>query len=112
MGDTNARPGGGSLVIALPIIAVGTGWLLSAHKVVPGVNWAWVLALGVLGALTLVLGGLEKLTVVVGPFLIALAVFSFLRQTGRIGVDTEVPSLLIVFGLLLVVARSVPWKRA
>jgi hypothetical protein len=112
MGDTTTRSGGGSFVVALLVIAVGVGWLLSASAVLPGVNWAWVLALAVLGALTLVLGGVDKLTVVVGPFLIALAVFSFLRQTGRIGVEKEIPSLLVVFGLLLLAARSVPWKRA
>jgi len=112
MGDTRARREGGSMVVALLVIAVGVGWLLSASRVVPGVNWAWVLALGVLGLLTLVLGGIDKLTVVVGPFLVALAVFSLLRQTGRIGVEKEIPSLLVIFGLLLLVARSVPWKRA
>ncbi len=112
MGDANSRRSTGSLAIALLIIAVGIGWLLSAHKVVEGVNWIWVLSLAVLGALTLVLGGIEKLTVVVGPFLLALAVFSYLRQTGRIGVETEVPSLLIIFGVLLVAARFAPWKQA
>ena len=111
MGDANTPRSAGSLVTALLIIAVGIGWLLSAHAVVPGVNWIWVLSLGALGALTLVFGGIEKLTVVVGPFLLALALFSYLRQTGRIDVETEIPSLLIIFGLLVVAARFARWKR-
>jgi hypothetical protein len=111
MGSARAPRETGSLVVALLIIAVGIGWLLNAHQVGTGVNWIWVLAPGVLGALMLVLGGLDKLTVVVGPFLIALAVVSFLRQTGGIVAGTEVPFLLVVFGILLVVARFVPWNQ-
>ena len=70
-----------------------------------------IVFMNLLGALVLVVGGLDKLTVVVGPFLIALAVVSFLRQTGGIVAGTEVPFLLVVFGLLLVAARFVPWNR-
>ena len=112
MGDANTPRSAGSLVLALLIIAVGIGWLLTSHDVVQGVNWIWVLSLAALGALTFVFGGIEKLTVVVGPFLLALALFSYLRQTGRISVETEIPSLLIILGLLLVAARFAPWKRS
>jgi hypothetical protein len=97
-----------SIGAPLLIIAVGLGWLLTAHNIVPGVNWIWILGLGVTGMVILVGGGIDKVTVVIGPFLIAATIFSLLRQTGRISVDTEVPSLVIVFGALMLIARAFP----
>jgi len=90
------------------IITVGIGWLLTVLHILPGVNWVWVLALGVLGALVLILGGVNKLTIVVGPFLILATFFSLLRQTGRLSLDVEVPSLVIAAGALLLIARVAP----
>jgi hypothetical protein len=97
-----------SVAAPLLIITVGTGWLLTTHNVIPGVNWIWVLGLAVVGVLILVVGGLDKVTAVVGPFLIIATVFSLLRQTERIGIDTEVPSLVIVAGVLMLAARFLP----
>ena len=97
-----------SIAAPLLIITVGTGWLLTAHNVIPGVNWIWVLGLAVVGVLILVVGGLDKVTAVVGPFLIIATVFSLLRQTERISIDTEVPSLVIVAGVLMLVVRFLP----
>ena len=96
-----------SLTTAAPIlvITVGVGWLLTTQKVIPGVDWAWVLGLGAVGILVMVLGGIDKLTVVVGPFLIISTVFSLLRQTGRISENTEIPSLVIVAGVLMLISR-------
>ena len=98
-----------SLASPILIIALGVGWLLTTHNIVPGVNWVWVLGLGVTGVLILVVGGVDKVTVVIGPLLIAATIFSLLRQTGRISVDTEVPSLVIAFGTLMLLARVLPF---
>jgi hypothetical protein len=100
---------GSKKALAVPIltIALGLGWLLTTLNVVPGVNWIWILGLAVTGALTLV-GSIDKVTVVIGPFLIAATVFSILRQTGRMNIDTEIPSLVIVFGVLMLLARLLP----
>ena len=89
------------------IMALGVGWLLTNLDVVPGVNWIWILGLGITGLLILI-SSIDKVTVVIGPFLIAATIFSILRQTGRISVDTEVPSLVIVFGALMLIARLLP----
>ncbi|MCP3903527.1 MAG: hypothetical protein GY715_07805 [Planctomycetes bacterium] len=97
-----------SVVVPAIMIAVGTGWLLTNHDVIPGVNWIWVLGLAIAGILTLAIGGLDKATVVVGPFLIICTVLSILRQTQRISVDTEVPALVIVAGALMLVAHMLP----
>ncbi len=94
-----------SLSVPILIITVGVGWLLTIHDIVPGVNWVWTLSLAVAGLLILAIGGIDKVTFVLGPFLIASTFFSLMRQTGRISIDTEVPSLMIVFGTLMLLAR-------
>lgn len=96
-----------ALVAPILIIALGIGWLLTTQNIVPGVNWIWVVGLGVTGVLILV-ASIDKVTAVVGPFLIAATFFSLMRQTGRISVDTEVPSLVIVFGTLMLLAKILP----
>jgi hypothetical protein len=97
-----------SLVAPILIVTLGVGWLLTTHNVIHGVNWVWVLGLGVTGLLIVVVGGLDKVTFVLGPFLIASTVFSLLRQTGRISVDTEMPSLVIVIGTLMLISKLLP----
>jgi hypothetical protein len=97
-----------SLVAPLLIITLGLGWLLTVNNLMPGVNWIWVLGLAVTGFLFLAVGGVDKVTFVVGPFLISSTFFSLLRQTGRISVDTEVPTLVIVFGTLMLMAKLLP----
>jgi hypothetical protein len=97
-----------SLTAPVLIITLGLGWLLTVNNLMPGVNWIWVLGLAVTGFLVLAVGGVDKVTFVVGPFLIASTFFSILRQTGRISVDTEVPTLVIVFGVLMLVAKLLP----
>jgi len=97
-----------SIVVPVLMIACGVGWLLTIHRVIPGVDWIWVLGLAAGGVLVLALGGIDKMTVVVGPFLIISTGFSLLRQTGRISIDTEVPSLLIVAGVLILLSRFLP----
>jgi hypothetical protein len=100
---------GGKKALAAPIliIALGVGWLLTVQNIVPGVNWVWVVGLGVTGVLILA-ASIDKVTAVVGPFLIAATFFSLMRQTGRMSIDTEVPSLVIVFGALMLLAKVLP----
>ena len=96
-GSTKGRPSS-KVVAPIMITAVGLGWLLTAHGVIPGVQWAWVLGLAALGGVVLFLEGANKFSFVVGPSLILAASLSILRQTGVIGVDTEVPLLTITVG--------------
>ncbi len=95
----------GALVVPILIITVGIGWLLTTQNIVPGIDWVWSLGLAVAGLLTLLAGGLDKVSVVVGPFFLVASVLSVLRQTGRLSLDTEVPILVILVGVLLLVAR-------
>ena len=93
------------LVIPILIIVVGVGWLLTAQGFGPGINWVWTLGLGVIGILTLVLSGFDKVSVVLGPFFLLSSLLSVLRQTGNLGLDIEVPVLVITIGVLLLVAQ-------
>ncbi len=96
----------GPLMLGIMIITVGVGWLLTAKGVVPGIDWVWTLGLAVVGVLTFVLsGGLDKLSVLVGPFFLVASVLSVLRQSGRMKIDTEVPLLVILLGVLVIVAQ-------
>lgn len=96
----------GPLVLAILIITVGVGWLLTALGFGPGVNWVWTLALGVIGILAFVLsGGLDKVSVIVGPFFLVSSLLSILRQTGQLSTDVEVPVLVILVGVLLLAAQ-------
>jgi len=97
----------GSIVVPVLIITIGVGSLLSAAGVAPDVDWIWSLGLAVVGILALA-SGIDKVTAVVGPFLLFASVFSALRQTGRLSVNLEMPMLVIVFGVLMLIARIAP----
>jgi hypothetical protein len=93
------------LIVPILLITLGAGWLLTTVGVAPGIDWVWTLGLAIVGVLTFVIGGFDKVTVVLGPFFIIASLLSVLRQTDRLVVDTEVPVLVIVAGILLLVAR-------
>ncbi len=100
---TTAR---GPLVLAILIITVGVGWLLTAWGYAPGINWIWTLGLGVIGVLTFILsGGVDKLSVVIGPFFLVGSMLSVLRQTERLSIDMELPILVILIGVLIFIAQ-------
>ncbi|MGC3967356.1 MAG: hypothetical protein QM775_08300 [Pirellulales bacterium] len=104
----------GPFVLSILIIILGVGWLLSARGVGLGVNWIWTLGLGAVGILTFVLsGGFDKFSIVIGPFFLACSLLSILRQSGRLSFDTELPTLVILIGVLLLIAqmRFVPPPR-
>ena len=42
----------------------------------------------------------------VGSFLIVASIFSILRQTDRMSLDIEVPSLFIALGLIMIAAQA------
>jgi hypothetical protein len=93
------------LVIPILIIVVGVGWLLTVRGFGPGINWVWTLGLGTIGILTFVLSGFDKVSVVIGPFFLLSSLMSVLRQTASLGLDMEVPVLVITIGVLLLFAQ-------
>lgn len=104
----------GPIALAVLIITVGVGWLLTAQGLGPGIDWVWTLGLGVTGVLVFVLsGGVDKVSVIVGPFFLVGSLLSVLRQTNQLRLDVEVPVLVIVVGVLLLVAQMpfIPMPR-
>lgn len=97
-----------TIMLAMLVIALGSAWLLNTLGVIPGVNWLWTGGLGVIGILVLVANGVNKFTFVIGLFLLVSAVFSVLRQTGRLAEDIEMPVLFIIFGVLLLLSLLLP----
>lgn len=96
---------GKQYIVPILIIVVGIGWLLNVDEIIPKVDWIWTCALAAVGILTLAVGGFDRLTFVVGPFLIIASICSILRQTGRLSLDTEIPILTIVLGVLLLLGH-------
>ena len=96
---------GKEIVTPVLIIVVGVGWLLNVQGVISDVDWVWTCGLAAAGVLTLGVGGLNKLTAIVGPLLIVASVCSFLRQTGRMSAETEVPILTIALGVFMLIAQ-------
>jgi len=101
-----SSPTRGPLILAILIITVGVGWLLTAWGYAPGINWIWTLGLGVIGVLTFVLsGGIDKLSIVIGPFFLVGSMLSVLRQTERLSIDLELPILVILICVLIFIAQ-------
>ena len=94
-----------TLLLPILLITVGSGWLLTNLGILPGIDWVWTLGLAMVGLLSFAIGGLDKVTVVIGPFFILASCLSILRQTDRLHLDIEVPTLVIAAGALLLVAR-------
>ena len=94
------------LVLPFLIITVGVGWLLTTLGVAPQINWVWTLGLAVVGFTTFAVSGVDKASVVIGTLFLLASLFSVLRQTGKLQLDTEVPILVIATGVLLLIVRS------
>lgn len=99
-----------SLIVPVLLIAVGTGWLLSALGIGQSILWIWTLGLGAVGVVAFLVGGFDKVTVVIGPLFLLASIMSVLRQTGRLSLNVEIPVLIIAMGVMLLIARmpSVP----
>ncbi|MGI8979910.1 MAG: hypothetical protein ACR2FY_11855 [Pirellulaceae bacterium] len=96
----------GPIVLAVAIIAVGAGWLMTELNQASGMNWVWTLGLFAVGILTfLVSGGFDKVSLVVGPFFILAGAMSILRQRDVIAPALEAPILVTAVGVLLLAVQ-------
>lgn len=95
-----------TLLLPLLLIALGSGWLLTAMGFALGIDWIWTIGLAMLGATILLLGGVDKMTIVLGPLFFSAAGLSLLRQTGGLSFEIEVPILIILSGVLMLLARA------
>lgn len=99
-----------ALSMGVVLMLIGSGWLLTVWKVVPGVNWIWIAALGMAGLVPVALGGLNKVTAFAAGFMVAASFASLLRQMEKISINVEVPALVVVAGLLIVLITILPTK--
>jgi hypothetical protein len=101
-----------SLPVAL--IVVGVAWLLWYYRLFPDIDWIIALGLAGAGLAILVLDGISKSSVVSGPFLIAAGIAWLLHDRFRASWFVLLPSLLIVLGVLMLVARlpQIPERSA
>jgi hypothetical protein len=90
--------------VPLIIIATGIGWLLSSNDIVPGVDWAIVLVMATVGALSMA-GGLNRFSIVFGPIIMLASVLMVLMQSKKIQVEVALPVLIIALGLLMLISR-------
>lgn len=99
-----------ALAIPILLITLGVGWLLTTMGIVPQVDWVWTLGVALVGILTFALGGFDKVTFVVGSFFLLASLLSILRQTGRLGINIEIPVLIIAAGVLMLLAllKAIP----
>lgn len=99
------RPDKTTLLFAIFLIVMGTGWLLTNLGFVPEINWLWTIGLAAIGVLAFWLSGFNKFSFVIGTFFIVASILSGLRQMAIVTTDIEVPVMVIISGLLLLIAR-------
>lgn len=100
----------GWFAMGITLICVGGVWLLASLGYLPEINWLWVLMLFTLGLVPLLAAGLNKLTFISGGFFFAASISSVLRQTGKLAVNVEVPSLIIIAGIFTLIAMVLRLK--
>jgi hypothetical protein len=92
--------------LPIVLIVVGAGWLLHSLHWLPNMQWLWILGLAAAGIAILLLDGVTKSSVVAGPLLILAGVMAYLREFHNLGWRFIIPSMLICWGLTMLIARS------
>jgi hypothetical protein len=93
-------------VIALLIIAIGMGWLLTSMNFGGGIDWIYTIAIAAAGVVTFALSKFNKISFVIGSFLIICSIMSLVRQMKMIKSEIEVPVLVVAFGVLVLIAST------
>ena len=100
--------------LPITLIVVGLGWLTWYFGWFPDIDW--IIAAGFVagGVAILVIDRVTKNSIVTGPFLIAVGVAWWLRDRYHVSWLVLMPSLLVLLGVLMLVARhpAIPEKRA
>jgi len=88
------------------LIVVGLVWLAWQFRIFPDIDW--IIAAGLVGGGIAVLAfdGITKSSVVIGPFLMATGGAWALHEFQRVEWHYLIPTLLVVLGALMLVARN------
>lgn len=100
--------------LPITLIIVGSAWLLWHFQLFPDIDWIIAAGLVTGGAAILFLDGITKKSIVAGPFLIASGIAWALHERWRVTWTVLVPTLLILLGVLMLVARrpDIPERRS
>ncbi len=94
------------IVFPVLLIVIGAGWLLNKFDYFPSMRWLVILGLLVAGVAILAIEGVNKSTVVLAPMLIASGLAILFRLQYGLAWSLQWPVLLILWGALLLLARS------
>jgi hypothetical protein len=99
--------------LPVTLIIVGSAWLLWYFRLFPDIDWIIAAGLVVGGLAILILDGITKKSIVAGPFLIASGIAWALHERWRVTWIVLMPTLLIVLGVLMLIARraNIPERR-
>jgi len=92
--------------LPITLIVVGVIGLVWYFRWLPDIDWIIALGFVLGGVAVLVVDGINKSSIVTGPFLIAVGVAWWLRDQYRFSWNLIIPTLLVVLGVLMLVARS------
>jgi lipoprotein signal peptidase len=100
--------------LPITLIVVGAIGLIWYFRWLPDLDW--IISLGFIagGVLVLIIDRVNKSSIVTGPFLIAVGIAWWLRDTYRWSWNLIIPALLVILGVLMLIARSprIPDKRS
>jgi hypothetical protein len=99
--------------IPVTLIVVGALWLTWYLGWFPDVDWVIAAGLAGGGVAVMIFDGITKSSIVIGPFMIASGIAWALHDRYRVSWSILIPSMLILLGVLMLVARSsrIPVKR-
>jgi hypothetical protein len=99
--------------LPVTLIIVGSAWLLWYFRLFPDIDWIIAAGLVAGGVAILFLDGITKKSIVAGPFLIAGGISWTLHDRWRMPWTVLIPTLLILLGVLMLIARrpNIPERR-
>jgi hypothetical protein len=99
--------------LPITLIIVGSAWLLWYFRLFPDLDWIIAAGLVAGGVAILFLDGITKKSIVAGPFLIASGIAWALHDRWRVTWFVLLPTLLILLGALMLIARrpDIPPRR-
>jgi hypothetical protein len=92
--------------LPVTLIVVGLVWLAWQFRIFPDIDWIIAAGLVAGGIAVLVFDGVTKSSVVIGPFLMATGGAWALHEFQRVEWKYLIPTLLVVLGALMLVARN------
>ena len=100
--------------LPITLIVIGVIGLVWYFRWLPDIDW--VISLGFIlgGIAVLAIDRINKSSVVTGPFLVAVGIAWWLRDRYRVSWNLVIPSLLVILGVLMLIARNprIPDKRS